>query len=328
MKKRNINDFIEKANFVHKNKYDYSKVKYNNCKEKVCIICSEHGEFWQTPDGHIQGRGCPVCRYINSSKNNTLTKESFIKKAKKIHGDKYDYSKVEYVNNRTKVCIICHEKDEFGNEHGEFWQDPTGHIDKKAGCPRCSKNHKYTTEEFLKKIPEWLKEKYDFSKFCYVRTHDKSILTCKEHGDFLISPHNILKGIGCPGCSESKLERCVRLFLKENNIEFISEYKHSSEFGKQSIDFYLPSYKIAIECQGIQHFTPIDFGGKGKEWAEFEYKHIIELDVNKQKLCNDNGIKLIYFTTEGNKNFITENENLHFNNYEIITNINDIKNYL
>ena len=254
---KNTESFIERAKEVHGEKYDYSKVEYINCKLKVCIICPEHGEFWQTPDAHIQGRGCPVCRYISSGKKNSLTTKSFIERARKIHGDKYDYSKVNYINQKTPVCIICHE-------HGEFWQKPTIHLDNKAGCPKCSKNYRYTTEEFLSSLPEWIKERYNFSKFEYKRTHDKSILICPEHGEFLMSPHNIRKGIGCPGCSESKIERDVRLFLKKNNIRYFSEYKHNKDFHKQAIDFYLPDYNIAIECQGIQHFQPTDFAGKGK----------------------------------------------------------------
>lgn len=311
--------FIKRAKQVHGDKYDYSKVEYVNSKTKVCIICPEHGEFWQTPSNHLTGRGCPICRYINSAKNNSLTKEEFIEKARAIHGDKYDYSKVEYKNNLTKVCIIC-------PEHGEFWQDPTGHIDKKAGCPRCSKNHRYTTEEFLKSLPSWVKEKYDFSKFVYKRTHDKSIVICPEHGEFLQSPHNIRKGIGCPGCSESKLERNVRLFLKENKIEYIPEYKKDSDFGKQAIDFYLPRYGIGIECQGIQHFIPTDFAGKGDEWKKNEFEHIKELDKNKQFLCKEKGIKLIYYTTNEHKKLSIDND--IYRGFDIFTDVNDLKNYL
>lgn len=313
--------FVEKAKKIHNNKYDYSKVDYVNCKIKVCIVCPEHGEFWQTPDNHLQGRGCPVCRYISSGRNNSLTQEEFIKRAKEIHGDRYDYSKVNYINNRTKVCIIC-------SEHGEFWQEPTTHLDNKAGCPKCSKNYRYTTEEFLSSLPEWIKERYDFSKFVYKRTHEKSTVICSEHGEFLMSPHNIRKGIGCPGCSESKIEREIRLFLKKNNIRYFSEYKHTKEFCKQALDFYLPDYNIGIECQGIQHFEPTDFAGKGIEWAKDEYKNNIELDINKQNLCKKNNIKLIYFTTVEHKKLITENKNTHFKGYNVFTCIEDIEKIL
>ena len=306
---------------MHGEKYNYSKVEYYNCKNKVIITCLKHGDFLQTPDAHLCGRGCPFCGYDSVSKKNSSTKEEFILKARQIHGWKYDYSKVEYKNNSTKVCIIC-------PEHGEFWQDPTTHIDNKAGCPKCSKNYRYTTEEFLVSLPEWMKERYDFSKFEYKRTHDKSIVICHEHGEFKISPHNIRKGVGCPFCSESKIEREVRLFLKENGISFIQEYKHNKNFHKQAIDFYLPKYKVGIECQGIQHFVPTDFAGLGDEWSNNAYKHIIELDISKQKLCKENDIKLLYFTTEENKKLITNEKNEHFLGYCVFTNINELKNVI
>ena len=63
-------------------------------------------------------------------------REEFIEAARKIHGDRYDYSKVEYVNNETKVCIICHNKNKFGKEHGEIWQTPSKHL-QGHGCTNC-----------------------------------------------------------------------------------------------------------------------------------------------------------------------------------------------
>ena len=109
-KKKTKDEFIKEATEKHEGKYDYSKVDYVNNKTKVCIICPEHehGEFWQTPNSHLQGVGCPKC-----SGNYTPTKEEWIAKACEIHGDKYNYSKVNYVNCMSKVCILC-------KEHGEF----------------------------------------------------------------------------------------------------------------------------------------------------------------------------------------------------------------
>lgn len=328
MKKRlTTEEFIKRAKEIHGDDYDYSKTNYVNARTKLCIICHkidknniEHGEFWVDPSSHLSKKKhiCPKCS------GRFMDKEKFVEKARIIHGDKYDYSKVEYKNNSTKVCIICHEKDENGIEHGEFWQDPTGHIDKKAGCPKCTRNHRYTTEEFLNSLPVWIKEKYDFSRFEYVRTHDKSTVICPEHGEFLMSPHNIRKGIGCPGCSESKLERTVRLFLKENGIKFVSEYKPNIKFHKQSIDFYLIDYNVGIECQGVQHFIPVDFAGRGVEWASNEYKKIIDLDKNKQALCKESQIKLVYYTSEENKKLIGEENNVHYNGYPVYTNLDNM----
>ena len=121
--KKTTQDFIKESISVHGDKYDYSKVVYTTNKNKVCIICPEHGEFWQAPIKHLKGQGCPKC--IKNSKKDA---EWFFTNAVKIHGNKYDYSKVQFANVNTKVCIIC-------PEHGEFWQRPNDHISKKAGCP-------------------------------------------------------------------------------------------------------------------------------------------------------------------------------------------------
>ena len=145
-KKKSNDEFIREAQSIHYSRYDYSKVKYVNNKTKVCIVCPEHGEFWQTPSDHLNGKGCPQC-----AGNIRCDKATFIEKAKHIHNDRYDYSKVEYVNAHTKVCIIC-------SEHGEFWQTPNNHLNGN-GCPLC-KNRKIrdvlrdTVEDFTKKSDE------------------------------------------------------------------------------------------------------------------------------------------------------------------------------
>ena len=147
--------FIKKARDIHGDKYDYSKVKYVNVNTKVCIICPEHGEFWQTPLVHLYGGGCG-CKECRKKKLNEKFKfdlETFIKKARDIHGDKYDYSKVVYVNSHTPVTIVC-------PEHGEFEQMPYSHLNGR-GCYKCgrvtsgkkaSDRRKSNTEEFIQKF--------------------------------------------------------------------------------------------------------------------------------------------------------------------------------
>lgn len=130
-------EFIQKAIEIHGNKYDYSKVEYKNNKTKVCIICPKHGEFWQIPNSHLNGSKCPKCS------GKFLDKEYFIEKANKIHNNKYDYSKLVYLGNKTKVEIIC-------SIHGSFWQTPNDHLDH-CGCPECRKSKKLTTETFIKR---------------------------------------------------------------------------------------------------------------------------------------------------------------------------------
>ena len=121
MRKLTTEEFIIRAKSVHDCRYDYSKVNYVNARNKICIICPTHGEFWQYPHDHLKGQGCSKCSCVNRSVKFRYNTIDFIFHAKETHGDKYDYSKVEYVNSRTKVCIIC-------PIHGEFWQSPAHHI--------------------------------------------------------------------------------------------------------------------------------------------------------------------------------------------------------
>jgi len=121
-------EFITKANRIHENKFDYTKVNYKNQRTEVYIICKEHGGFYQLPRVHLRGNACQTC-------SGTLrkTNEIFIREAYKAHGDVYDYSKVQYINRRTNVEIICHK-------HGPFMQRPDVHIQRKHGCDKCGKS--------------------------------------------------------------------------------------------------------------------------------------------------------------------------------------------
>ena len=107
MKRLTNEQFIKRCKEIYGDKYNYSKVEYINNHTKVHIICYIHGEFMTLPYRFLQGFGCPKCSYKHMGKKQTLSKEQFIEKARKVHGDKYDYSKVEYVNTETKICIIC-----------------------------------------------------------------------------------------------------------------------------------------------------------------------------------------------------------------------------
>lgn len=191
-------DFIRQAKLVHGDKYDYSKVAFNKLLEKVCIICPKHGEFRQTPYIHLKGHGCRKCGAMNRQ-SRIITTENFIEKAKSVHGDKYDYSKVEYKNNNTKVCIIC-------PKHGEFWQTPESHL-QGCGCPDCVGLKKWDTEKFIAKAKEVHGDKYDYSKTHYINKRTKVTITCPIHGDFIQCAHNHIQGQGCPECGKEKNKR-------------------------------------------------------------------------------------------------------------------------
>ena len=192
--KTNVKDFVKRANIIHNNKYDYSKVLYKGATSPITIICPLHGEFLQRPNNHLNGQGCPLCANKEKGayrKNNT---ENFIKRATEKHNGKYDYSKVEYVNNHTKVCIIC-------SEHGEFWQTPSKHL-AGQGCKRCKRpNEGMTKEEFIKKARNVHGNKYDYSKVEYVNTVTPVTIICPEHGEFKQKPEYHLTGRGCTICN-------------------------------------------------------------------------------------------------------------------------------
>ena len=231
--------FIEEAREIHGDKYDYSKVEYKNTDIPVCIICPIHGEFWQTPYHHIKRKqGCPKC-----GGKVRLTTEEFIKRAIEIHGNKYDYSKVEYVNNRTPVCIIC-------PEHGEFWQSPSGHLSGK-GCPKCAGKY-LTTKDFIVRARKVHGNKYDYSKVIYVDMDTPVCIICPIHGEFWQKPSDHLNRHNCPKCQESFFESKVRNILERNNIIYEKEKKFEwlKNKGKLRLDFYLPKYNVALECQG------------------------------------------------------------------------------
>jgi hypothetical protein len=116
--------FVEKAVIKHDNKYDYSLIDYVNSSTKVSIICPIHGTFEQRPNDHLSGYGCPEC-----GGTKRLTTDKFIEKAKELHGDRYDYSKVIYKTTIDKIIITC-------PIHGDFETKPNNHLTGK-GCKQC-----------------------------------------------------------------------------------------------------------------------------------------------------------------------------------------------
>lgn len=253
-RKLTTNIFIERSEKIHNHKYDYSKVNYKNGNTKVCIICPEHGEFWQRPLHHLNGHGCPYC-----ADKVKLTVNEFIKRAKKKHGNKYDYSKVDYIDSHTDVCIIC-------PEHGEFWQKPYCHTSGN-GCPKCARlarkeNYKtYTTEDFIKKAITIHGDKYDYSKVEYKNIKEKVIIICPIHGEFVIAPDKHLQGQGCAKCSkrhnyttEEYIEKAKEKYGEEYNYS-ITKYINN----KTKIKYICPKHGIIEQLPGnhIRYGCPL-----------------------------------------------------------------------
>ena len=154
-RKLTLEEFIRRAREVHGYKYNYDKVKYLNIHTKVIIICPKHGEFKQIPKDHLNGHGCLKCQHEKLAKEQTLTLDEFIKRAKEIHGvEKYDYSEVNYINYQTKVIIICRKH----KKPYKFSQTPHNHLNG-VGCPKCrASKGEITISNFL------IKNKIEFEE--------------------------------------------------------------------------------------------------------------------------------------------------------------------
>ena len=276
-KRLTTQEFIELSKEIHGDKYDYSLVEYKSAHVKVKIICPIHGIFEQEPNDHKRGFGCRKCAGTQK-----LTNDEFIQKAKEIHGDKYDYSKVNYKNANTKIKILC-------PKHGMFKQTPYKHL-LGQGCSTCANNIPYTTKQFIEKVKEKHKNKYDYSLVNYERANIKIKIMCPLHGIFKQKAYMHLKGNGCPQCKESKGEKIIRKYLESNNINFIYQKTFNNCKNKKLLpfDFYVPYKNLLIEYDGIQHFKVINYFGGRKG-----FQNLKKNDEIKNKFAKENNIKLL-----------------------------------
>lgn len=227
VKKNIISRFIKK----HNDKYDYSLVEYTGTDNKIKIICPEHGEFEQTPHHHLNGHGCSVCVGLKK-----LTTEEFILKSKKIHGEKYDYSLVDYKNNHSKVEIIC-------SLHGIFKQTGNNHLSG-SGCKKCLQ---YDVTNFLDNAINIHNNKYDYSLIDYKNRNTKIKIICPEHGVFEQIPSLHLRGSGCQKCGTN-----IRSFKNTyTNEEFILRAKemHNDKYDYSEVKYVKIFNKVQIICR-------------------------------------------------------------------------------
>ena len=278
-------EFIKRAKEIHGDKYDYSLVDYKNCRTKVKIICPKHGVFEQKSSKHLRGQGCPNC---NKSKN--LTTEEFIKRAKEIHGDKYDYSLVDYKNNYTKVKIKCNTCCDICE------QRPDIHLSG-AKC-KCScfekeiiKKNSLSTEEFIKRAKDIYGDKYDYSLVDYKNNHTKVKIICSKHGVFEQVPASHLNYRGCQRCHQSSGETKIDIWLNkngfENKFEFQKHFKDCRDINTLPFDFYIPSKNLLIEYNGKQHY----FKRNDEDLKSFHKRR--HHDWIKRKYAKKHNIKLL-----------------------------------
>ena len=252
--------------------------------------------FDQEPRNHYLGGGCKQClsekisgpRY--SERNTT---EEFIKQAKSVHNDKYEYFQTFYESSKTKVIITC-------KEHGNFVMTPNKHL-RGQGCKKCgnlSKGVKWnmTLEDFINKSSKIHYNRYDYSQTKLLGYDIKMPIVCKKHGVFLQSPHSHLYGNGCSKCRFSRGESAIFNFLKVKSINFetqksFNDCRNPKTRALLFFDFYLPDYNVLIEYDGQQHFVKTkdrSFWMSQKDIQGIKYR-----DSIKNKYAKRKTIKLI-----------------------------------
>lgn len=256
----------------HGNEYDLSPVQYQGMRKYVTAICPKHGEFKINAYCFVHSGGCGKCgieerialRAEKKSKFKNwekLTTERFIEKAKKVHGDKYDYSKtdLEHRDEKKRVLIIC-------PEHGEFWQSPFSHL-KGCECSKCGrkklvKSRTMTTEQFIEKAKAVHGDKYDYSATVYKGCYERVEIGCPIHGKFWQTAYVHLNGHGCNECSNDGSSK----LLSSNTEEFIDKAKkvHKHENNDYSlVDYKGAKVPVTIICE------------KGHVYSQMPNRHLI-----------------------------------------------------
>ncbi|MCK9477621.1 MAG: hypothetical protein M0R46_17025 [Candidatus Muirbacterium halophilum] len=283
MPKRKISkeEFVELSKQKHGDKYDYSLVEYVNNITKVKIICPIHGVFEQIPKSHKNGIGCKKC-----SGRYEMSKDDYIKMAKKIHNNEYDYSLTNFSILTDKIKVIC-------PKHGIFEPTAKNHIDKKSKCPQCNIEKKsLTKDEFVEKSKNVHGDDYDYSLVEYKNNITKVKIICKKCNNYFLQTPNshYVKKQGCPFCKESKGEKTIKKYLDKKNIKYIRQktFDGCKDLNLLPFDFYLPDYDMCIEFDGKQHFESIEYFG-----GDETLKYIKEHDKIKNIFCLSNGISLL-----------------------------------
>ena len=269
---------LEKMNRVHNFKYQYPEFSFISSRAKINIFCPIHNyTFSQRTSAHLDGQGCKFCKNEKIGKRLVDTRSDFISKAQIVHQQKYDYSKIKYVNDKQKVSIIC-------PIHGDFEQTPSHHK-KGCGCPKCglsSPKRRSTLTDFIIKAKHVHGDTFDYSKSSYTHSHDYVSIKCniceKEFVQLAYSHVNI--GNGCPHCLSSKREFEVKQFLTEElGLHIVNNSR--TIIPPKEIDIYIPEKNIGIEYDGMYHHS--ELMGTDKQYH-----------INKTEECALKNIQLIH----------------------------------
>jgi hypothetical protein len=278
-----IQCFIEKANKIHKNKYDYSKSIYKNTSNKIIIICPEHKEFIQKAGVHLQGKGCQKC----AVERRVYNIDTFIIRANEIHNYKYDYSKADFFKSSIKTIIIC-------KIHGEFLQSPNKHL-MGRNCPKCALNSFPNNDTFIERANQIHNHNYDYSKTNYLTFSKKIIIICKKHGEFSQTPSHHLEGKGCSKCSHIISKSEIQWL---NYLNVPNEFRHKVLFvnkKRYNLDAYNPITNTVYEFYGdYWHGNPKVFDQeKIHPIRKISYGELYRKTLEKENVLKNAGYNIV-----------------------------------
>jgi hypothetical protein len=217
-----------------------------------------------------------------------LTNDAFILKARKIHGEKYNYSKIDYIDTHSKIEIIC-------PQHGNFLQIPDNHLYRKNGCPACSQTLKITHLDFVKDSTKIHNGKYNYSLVKYQSSRHKIEIICPNHGLFQQTPAMHLLGQGCPNCSN---------IVSRPEVQWLDSLGVPKECRQKRVligetyiktDAYDPAINTIYEFWGdYWHGNPAIYSSKQlNNSTKKTFGELYRITQSKRNLILENGYNLI-----------------------------------
>lgn len=285
--------FIDRAIVIHGEKYDYSNTLYLGRAKKISIICKIHGEFKVSAARHLEGGNCKHCVNEASAINQSKGNDQFIKEAREIHGNNFDYSNVNYINCKINVEIICN----YCNN--KFYQTPNNHILYGNGCSICSiRNRTKSLFEFISQANKIHNFKYDYSKSEYKNTKTKIIIICPYHGEFKQAPTTHIYGkSGCPSCF-NRTSFSEREWLDYCNIPDNKDFRQvkiKAQGKIFTVDGFVKETNTVYEYYGdIWHGNPLKYNKEDINPAsKISYGVLYDKTVERENLIKQAGYKLI-----------------------------------
>ena len=286
---------IKKARNIHKNLYNYEKAQNTNTKI-LNIYCKKHNKYFnQSKKSHLQGHtACPLCKLEKQKNRDTSNMKvevkdinSFIKKAKEIHGDKYNYKTSKYISMFEKLDIYCNKCKKI------FPQTPNDHIHKRNGCPICKINNlsdKFALEkdDFLKRAKKIHGDKYEYDLSNFVNSNTKIEVFCKIHNlKFEITPGKLLNGHGCYECGKDNIRLNLKDVISQSKKIFKNKYNYDNskifyKNKKTYFTFFCKSCNVEVEQRVDKHLK----GGNCK-YCEGAIKDN-KMFIRKAKKIHDN----------------------------------------